>query len=135
MTREVVLKFLEAQLKKLKEEHVSDLMKANRVEELKDIAKELKFKVLKKFYEENKSLKLKVCEIPEGYHYELAFYICQSGYDDSQIFENYKDFIKLLEGTGEELGRTIAAIMEWRDLSGGSIEELSSGLPDEDDEE
>lgn len=135
MTREVVLKFLEAQLKKLKEEHVSDLMKANRVEELEEIVDELEFDTLEEFCDENESLKLEICEIPEDFHYELAFYISQSGCEDREIFEDYDDFRELLKETQEELAETIADTMERYDLRWCSIEELLAGVPTEDDEE
>lgn len=127
MTREKVIKFLEAQLKKLKEEHVADLMKANRVEELEEIADELEFEPLVEFLEENIILDLENHEILEDCHYELAFYISQSGYDDTCIFDDYEDFVDLLEKTQEELAETIATIMVTTDLCACSIEELLSG--------
>lgn len=128
MTREEVLEFLEAQLNKLKEEHVADLMKANRVEELEEIVDELEFDTLEEFCDENGSLNLEICEILEDFHYELAFYISQSGCEDHEIFEDEDDFRELLKETQEELAETIADTMESYNLRWCSIEELLSGV-------
>lgn len=56
MKREEVLKFFEITVKKMKEEHVADLMRANRVEELEEIAKQIDFTILNAYQEENGDL-------------------------------------------------------------------------------
>ncbi len=131
MERQEVLEFLGVQLKKLKEEHVADLMKANRVEELKEVANEMEFGPLNAFIEENGYLELEFFEIPKGYHYELAFYISQSECVDNDIFEDFDDFIELLEETQEELAEKIATTMAGHSLCDCSIEELLSGKLEE----
>lgn len=117
MERQKVLQYLEEQLMRLKNEYnVVDLMMNRRLKELEEIAEKLDFSLLNQYYEQNEKLGLEICEIPEGYHYELAFYFGQSKIQDNKIFKNYEDFIELLKETEEGLALKIAKIMGKWDL-------------------
>lgn len=124
MDREKVLKFLESQLKKLKEEHVEDLMKHGRIDELEQVAEELDFSTLDE-YCGKADLELEMDEIPlEGYEYEMCFYAMYSQWNDDEIFANYIDFIELLESKNEKMATEIANFMQSDDLMELSIEQL-----------
>lgn len=131
MTRTEALKFLVGQLKELKEKNVADLMKAKRIDELWKISQQLKISPLLSFFNGKNRLNLKMHEIPQGFHYELAFYISQSGFCDFEIFEDYWQFIELLKSTQENLAEQIANIMIKNNLSDFTILELLDGKIDE----
>ena len=131
MTRTEALKFLVGQLKELKEKNVADLMKAKRIDELWKISQQLKISPLLSFFNGESRLNLKMFEIPQGFHYELAFYISQSGFCDFEIFEDYWQFIELLKLTQENLAEQIADIMIKNNLSDFTIPELLDGKIDE----
>lgn len=131
MTRTEALKFLVGQLKELKEKNVADLMKAKRIDELWKISQQLKISPLLSFFNGENRLNLKMYEIPQGFHYELAFYISQSGFCDFEIFEDYWQFIELLKSTQENLAEQIANIMIKNNLSDFTILELLDGKIDE----
>ncbi len=133
-TRKEAKQFLFEQLEKLhKEEHVDDLMKDGRIEELVDIPEDLDCSVLRDFLNEHNKFFLEVEEIPDGCHYELAFWINQScePWFDNQIFDDYEEYIIFLYSLGENLADTIAATMESRDLSGLALAELLFGIEDD----
>lgn len=133
MTRTEALKFLVAQVTALKEKHVSDLMKKNRIDELWEIAQKVKISPLLKFCRGDRHLDLRMSEIPNGCHYELAFYISQSTVLDHEVFANYKEFIELLKSTNEDLADRIANIMVKHNLSDCTIPELLRGEIDAND--
>lgn len=127
MTREETVEFLVGQLEKLREKDVAYLMRTNKINELWEIAKKLEFSPLETFLDE-KHLGLKICEIPKGLHYELAFYISQS-FDiyDYMIFEDDGKFMKLLAEKQEELAARIANTMIRYSLCECTIPELLHG--------
>lgn len=126
MTHVEVMSFLEEQLKRLHEvEHVDDLMKAGRIDELKDIAtKELDFSKLDEFYKDNDGLELVNGEIPEEYYYEVTFFFNQYVKEDCRVFYCFSDFGELLKQTEEPLAEHIAQIMEEENLCDVSLESL-----------
>ena len=125
MNREKVLEFLESQFEKLKEEeHVEDLMKRGRLDELNQLVEELDFSILDEFRNE-KYLALGIDEIPvENYLYEIVFYVMHSDMQDCEFFLSYNDIIKLLRKKEEDLATEIAELMQWHNLKEYSIEEL-----------
>ncbi len=124
MERKEVIEFLDSQFKKLKEEeHVEDLMKHGRVNELKQLAEELDFSRLHEFCKK-KDLNLQIDEISEEHFYEMIFYFIYCGYDDDKIFEDYNDIIALARKKEEEMAIEIADFMEMSDLMELPIEKL-----------
>lgn len=125
MDRKKVVEFLRSQLKKLKEEeHVEDLMKHGRIDELKEVAEEMDYSMLDEFCIED-DLDLEMDEIPlEGYEYEMVFYAMYSELDDLEIFADDDDFIELLEAKNEKIASKIVELMFLNDLSEITIEEL-----------
>lgn len=123
MTRQEVQHFIKGQLKKLQEAHVVDLMKACRNEELEEILYELDldFSIVDEFLQEGKSIYQTGQEIPSEFAYELVWYIQQSGLEDDDFFEDYYDFVTILEDLG---AKHIASIIVIKDLTDCEIEEL-----------
>ena len=118
--------FLNEQLRKLKEQKVSDLMKEGRIEELEQIAEGLDFSVLKEF---RGHLGLKIHEFEE-YAYEIAFYVNKSRIWDSAFFNEdvLKDYIAVLKSKEEPLGNIVAKnITNWY-LCDLTIKELLEGV-------
>ncbi len=126
MTREEVLEFLIGQVRILKEKHVADLMKENRIDELWEITVNLEFEPLRKFCLKER-LSLRISEIPKGYYYELVLYISQSELFDYEIFAKYREFIDLLKETQEDLAIQIADMMTKHNLCSYTIRELVYG--------
>lgn len=123
--REKIIKFFYEQLEKLKAEHVEDLMKAYRSNELERIVKEeIDFSPVKKFIKKNESLCLSGDEIKEEFCYEIALYVCESGNEDAEFFEDYEEFQKVLRAKNEELAILIAENMDYCDLREYSIKDL-----------
>lgn len=118
--------FLFPQLRKLKEQEVSDLMKEGRIEELEQIAGNLNFFGLK---ESSMHLKLQIHDIRE-YVYEIAFYISKSKMNDIKFFEDdvRKEYITELKNKKEPLGNILAKTIAVRDLSSLSTKELLEGV-------
>lgn len=133
-TRKEAKKFLFEQLEKLhKEEHVDDLMKAGRLDELAEIAKDLDFSVFNDFFDGHEEFFLKLEEIPEGYHYETIFYFtCQEeDWEDEVIFDNYYEVIEFFRDCKEKCAENIADLMENYNLCGLTLKELLTGEVEE----
>lgn len=96
--RENTLIFLREQLQYLKKEHIDDLMRAGRNEEVDEIIQN-----------------------------ELALYVSQSGIADHEIFRDYLELIQVLEKTGEESAEQIAANMIEKCLCEYNVYELLYG--------
>ncbi len=128
-TRKEAKQSLFEQLERLhKEEHVDDLMKAGRLDELVDIAKDLDIFIFCNFFVEHKEFFLDLEEIPNGCHYELAFWINQSkAWNNERIFDDEDEYIDFLYSLEERLAQNIAEIMESRNLSDLTLEELLFG--------
>ncbi len=123
--RKKIIEFFYKELEKLKtEEHVEDLMKARRSEELKRIVKEIDFSPVRKFIEKNESLNLSIDEIKEEFCYEIVLYIWGSGKEDWEFFEEYDDFRKVLYEKKEELAEAIANLIAEYNLCGYTLGEL-----------
>lgn len=125
-SKEDVKKEVIKQLKKFQEEeHVADLMKAGRIEELKTIAQEIDFTMLVEYMNYDGKPFLDIKEIPQGSALELAFYISMSQYTELDVVEDFEKFMTELQTTGK-LGKSISNNMIYMDLNEMSIEELTS---------
>jgi hypothetical protein len=122
--RREVMNCIIIQLQQLKKEHVEDLMKAKRVEELYGIIEEMDVLPLQVFCEEN-NLWLKIPEF-KHYPYEWALYISRTGVTDIEIFDEPKEFIHFLEQMKEPLSRNIANNMRKANLCECTLQELIS---------
>lgn len=136
-TRKEAKRFLFEQLEKLhKEEHVDDLMKAVRLDELDDIAKDLDFSVFCDFFDEHEGFFLELEEIPDECQHETIFYFAsQKGTEwlDEQIFDNYDEIIAFFRKRREKCAQNIADMMENYNLFGLTIKELLTGEVEESD--
>ncbi len=114
VTRKETKKFLCKQLEKLhKEEHVDDLMKAGRSDELADIAIDLDFSAFFDFFDDHNEFFLELEEIPNECHYEVIFYFsCQFNWEDAQIFDDCKEIIDFFRNCEEKTAQTIAECVE-----------------------
>lgn len=123
MTRKKVKKFLEEQLKKLKEVQVAELMKDRRDGELDAILKDVK---LDSFFIEilEQPVYRTTKEIPKEFTYELVCYINQSGLPNWHFFEDDSNFISILRNTDEKVAGVIASLMMEHDLRCYTIAEL-----------
>lgn len=127
MTKKEIREFLEGQLKKLQEAHVSDLMRALRHEELEEILKdiELDFSPIEEFFNETENA-IYQCkeEIPKMLCYELALYMQQSGLEDNFFFEDYGDYQTVLIELEDEGVNGIVEIIDREHLCDCTVEEL-----------
>ena len=123
MKREQVVKFLVKTIEEMKKEHVADLMRANRLEELEAIAETIDLsKMDDNIHQEN--LELRLDEIPEDSLLETAFILCKSKSCDENIFEDWEIFQEALDSSGKSLEYHIAEIMDCFSLCCISVEEL-----------
>ena len=133
--REDVLEFLVEKIEEMKKEHVADLMRANRVEELEAIAETLDLSEIAE-YSQKKHLDLKLAEIPTDSLLETVFTLNNCKSLDGEIWEDWQEVTRMLEDSERELEILIAGLMRYDNLCTFSIEELLSGeIPEEDDEE
>lgn len=100
MTRKEIKRFLEGQLKFLKEQQVEELMKEGRIQELRNIVKPLDYSPVQEFCS-NERIALQASEIPEEYLYEIVLYVNDSKIEDDEWFANYSNVIEMLNEKGE----------------------------------
>lgn len=123
--RKKIIEFFYKELEKLKtEEHVEDLMKARRSEELKRIVEKIDFSPVRKFIEKNESLDLSKDEIKEEFCYEIVIYIWGSGKGDWDFFEEDDEFRDVLYEKEEELAEAIADLIAEYNLCDCTLGEL-----------
>lgn len=114
MCREEIVVIVKDDLKALREvEHVADLMKAGRIEELEIIANKIDFFEVQHFLNED-YLGLTDKEIKDFY-IELTFYICISGFSEFDFIKNVDLFRHNLKNTGI-LGNLISEKLQYQDL-------------------
>jgi len=134
VTRKETKKFLCKQLEKLhKEEHVDDLMKAGRLDELADIASDLDFSIFCDFFEYHEEFFLELEEIPNECHYEVIFYfLCQDeDWEDIEIFDDWEEIIDFFRNCEEKTAQNIAWLMERHNLCALTLKEILNGEVDE----
>ncbi len=136
--RTATVMFIQQQLKQLHEkEHVSDLMKHGQIDKLEAIELQLDYSGLDSYFDEDdKFLELEITEIPEGCHYELAFYF-RNYYrqSDFQFFADEDEVIELLEEKQDDLAKNVASIIASKGLCCSSLKELLFGIRNEEETE
>lgn len=134
--REDVLEFLVEKIEEMKKEHVADLMRANRVEELEAIAETIDLSEIDEYIQEGDYLNLKLEEIPADSLLETVFVLNNSKREDYEIWEDWQYVARVLEDSGRELECIIADLMRFDDLCNFTLEVLLSGeIPEEDDDD
>jgi len=130
MTRWETVKYVQEQINRLKEEHVADLMRAGRAEELCEILDDIDYSVLEEFFGECDCLMLSVKEIPQDSLLEAILLLqdfcsrCDEGIDDNGLFDDWTEITEALITEGGELEEEIATIMDTNNLCDVGLEEL-----------
>ena len=133
--REDVLEFLVKKIEEMKKEHVADLMRANRVEELKAIAEAIDLSEMDE-YIGREDLELRLAEIPADSLLETVFVLINSEIDDCEIWEDWEELQSALKDSGKALECQIANLMGGWNLGFLTVEELLTGdVSDEEPEE
>lgn len=132
--RNQVVQFLVEKIEEMKKEHVADLMRANRSDELKAIAEKLDLSVLNNFVESD-YLDLSPEELPEDSLLELVFILNHSSLPDDDVFLDWTVFRDALAKTGKSLEYQIAELMDDWNIGDLTLEEILTGEVDEDDDE
>ena len=101
MERKKVVAFLVNKIEEMKKEHVDDLMRANRIEELEAIAETLDLSEIDEYIQEEDYLNLKLEEIPADSLLETVFVLINSEVDDRQIWEDWEEFQSALKDSGK----------------------------------
>ena len=132
--RNQVVQFLVEKIEEMEKEHVADLMRANRSDELKAIAEKLDLSVLNNFVESD-YLDLSPEELPEDSLLELVFILNHSSLPDDDVFLDWTVFRDALAKTGKSLEYQIAELMDDWNIGDLTLEEILTGEVDEDDDE
>ena len=132
--RDQVVQFLVEKIEEMKKEHVADLMRANRSDELKAIAEKLDLSVLNNFVESD-YLDLSPEELPEDSLLELVFILNHSSLPDDDVFLDWTVFRDALAKTGKSLEHQIAELMDDWNIGDLTLEEILTGEVDEYDDE
>lgn len=132
--RNQVVQFLVEKIEDMKKEHVADLMRANRSDELEAIAEKLDLSVLNNFVESD-YLDLSPEELPEDSLLELVFILNHSSLPDDDVFLDWTVFRDALAKTGKSLEYQIAELMDDWNIGDLTLEEILTGEVDEDDDE
>lgn len=132
--RDQVVQFLVEKIEEMKKEHVADLMRANRSDELEAIAEKLDLSVLNNFVESD-YLDLSPEELPEDSLLELVFILNHSSLPDDDVFLDWTVFRDALAKTGKSLEYQIAELMDDWNIGDLTLEEILTGEVDEDDDE
>jgi len=131
MDRITVMEFLEEEINKMKEKHVEDLMRANRVEELEEVGNKIDFTILEEYLKEKQILGINSQEVPQDSWLEFIFIIHQSGFDYEKstycIWGDLEEILEHLKECSGKLERKIADLMHRKFLADYSLEELLAG--------
>lgn len=133
--REKAIKILRERVNQAKQEHIADLMRVNRVEELEELTKEFDMSDFDDNVESIGRLQLKLAEIPEDCLLELVFVLNIGNSWDHQIWDNWEEFTATLRESGQPLEIQIADLMEDCNLFEYTLEELLSGKHSEEDDD
>ena len=132
--RDHVVQFLVEKIDEMKKEHVADLMRANRLDELNTIAEELDLSVLNNFVKSD-YLELYPKELPEDSLLELVFILNHTSFPDDDVFLDYTDFRDALAKTGKSLECQIAELMDDWNIGDLTLEEILTGEVEDWDED
>ena len=134
--REKAIKILRERVNQAKQEHIADLMRANRVEELEELVKEFDMSDFDDNVESIGRLQLKLTEVPEDCLLELVFVLNAGNSWDHEVWEDWSEFVETLRNSGQPLEIQVADLMEDCNLFEYTLEELLSGKhPEEDDDD
>ena len=133
--RDHVVQFLVEKIDEIKKEHVADLMRANRLDELNTIAEELDLSVLLDFVEESYYLNLSPEELPEDSLLELVFILNQTSLSDDDVFLDWIVFRDALAKTRKSLEYQIAELMDNWNIGDLTLEEILTGEIEDWDED
>lgn len=136
MERKKVVAFLVNKIEEMKKEHVDDLMRANRIEELEAIAETLDLSEIDEYIQEEDYLNLKLEEMPADRLLETVFVLNSSESEDYEIWEDWEELQSALKDSGKSLESQIAELMECDNICDLTLEVLLSGeIPEEDDDD
>lgn len=132
--RENAIQILIQKVKEAKQAHVEDLMRANRVEELEELAKEFDMSDFDDNVESIGRLQLKLTEVPEDCLLELVFVLNAGNSWDHEVWEDWSEFVETLRNSGQPLEIQVADLMEDCNLSEYTLEKLLSSKHDDEEE-
>ena len=132
--REKAIQILIQKVKEAKQAHVEDLMRANRVEELEELAKEFDMSDFDDNVESIGRLQLKLTEVPEDCLLELVFVLNAGNSWDHEVWEDWSEFVETLRNSGQPLEIQVADLMEDCNLSEYTLEKLLSSKHDDEEE-
>lgn len=127
-TRSEAVKNLEDAVKICQKEGVAELLQQKNIVKLREIEKQLDFSKCMEFLDKNSLLGLQIYEIPKNLCLEYAFCINCIGnkedYYDFEFFDKWRDFKKILEENGGNIGKRITKNTRHLDLSRITLEEM-----------
>lgn len=124
--RDHVIQFLFKKIDEMKKEHVADLMRAKRLDELNTIAEKLDLSVLN-YFVKSYYLDLPLEGLPEDSLLEMVFIINQTSFSDEDILLDWNVFRDALAKTGKSLECQIAELMDDWNIGFLTLEQLLTG--------
>ena len=124
--RDHVIQFLFKKIDEMKKEHVADLMRANRLDELNTIAEKLDLSVLN-YFVKSYYLDLPLEGLPEDSLLEMVFIINQTSFSDEDILLDWNVFRDALAKTGKNFECQIAELMNDWNIGFLTLEQLLTG--------
>ena len=124
--RDHVIQFLFKKIDEMKKEHVADLMRAKRLDELNTIAEKLDLSVLK-YFVKSYYLDLPLEGLPEDSLLEMVFIINQTSFSDEDILLDWNVFRDALAKTGKNFECQIAELMDDWNIGYLTLEQLLTG--------
>lgn len=108
----------------LKENDIDIIIKERRVEELRDIAKDIQFDELDEYIQRVGALGIKWGTFAKEYLLIFLLYVNQAGISDYKIFEEREFFRRSLEEFGSKEAKRIAKLMKYKELCEMTLEEF-----------
>lgn len=124
--RDHVIQFLFKKIDEMKKEHVADLMRANRLDELNTIAEKLDLSVLN-YFVKSYYLDLPLEGLPEDSLLEMVFILNQTSFSDEDILLDWNVFRDALAKTGKNFECQIAELMNDWNIGFLTLEQLLTG--------
>lgn len=124
--RDHVIQFLFKKIDEMKKEHVADLMRAKRLDELNTIAEKLDLSVLN-YFVKSYYLDLPLEGLPEDSLLEMVFIINQTSFSDEDILLDWNVFRDALAKTGKNFECQIAELMDDWNIGYLTLEQLLTG--------
>ena len=124
--RDHVIQFLFKKIDEMQKEHVADLMRAKRLDELNTIADKLDLSVLN-YFVKSYYLDLPLEGLPEDSLLEMVFIINQTSFSDEDILLDWNVFRDALAKTGKNFECQIAELMDDWNIGYLTLEQLLTG--------